>query len=94
MQLSDGNGNSVTQPLSLIINPKPFLGQASWQANRFKILFTGVSNQNYTLQTSTNLSSPHWISLFTTNSATANSFMIIDPAATNSTRFYRVWIGP
>ena len=94
VQLSDGDDNSATQPLSLTINPKLFLGKASWQTNRFEMLLTGASNQNYTVQTSTNLSSPNWISLFTTNSATANSFIIIDPAATNSTRFYRVLIGP
>jgi phage-related protein len=54
----------------------------------------GVSNQNYTLQMSTNLSSTNWISLFITNNTTANSILLTDPNAINKQRFYRVKVGP
>jgi hypothetical protein len=42
---------------------------------------------------STNLNSTNWLPLFITN-APANSFMVIDPAATNPQRFYRALVGP
>jgi hypothetical protein len=54
----------------------------------------GASNQNYTLQLSTNLISTNWTSLFITNSTTTNVFNLTDPNATNKQRFYRVLIGP
>jgi phage-related protein len=54
---------------------------------------TGAANQNYTVQMSTNLSSTNWISLFITNNATTNSFIVTDPNATNQQRFYRILIG-
>jgi hypothetical protein len=65
-----------------------------WLTNRFELWLTGVANQNYTIQMSTNLSSTNWISLFITNNAATNSFMVIDPNATNKQRFYRTLIGP
>lgn len=94
VRVTDVNSLTTTRPLTLTVNPQPVLGAASWQTNQFKMLLTGATNQNYTLQTATNLVSPSWISLFVTNSATTNSFMVIDPHATNSPRFYRILIGP
>ncbi len=55
---------------------------------------TGAANQNSTVQVSTNLSSTNWTSLFVTNSATTNSFIVTDPNATDKRRFYRVQVGP
>jgi len=43
---------------------------------------------------STNLSSPNWTSLFVTNSASTNSFIVTDPSATDKQRFYRVQAVP
>ncbi len=94
VQVNDQSSDVAYKALSITINPKPILGKINWQTNQFEMLLTGGSNQNYTVQAATNLVSPNWISLFTTNSATANSFLIIDPRATNATRFYRVLIGP
>jgi hypothetical protein len=54
----------------------------------------GATNQNYTLQVTTSLSPPDWISVFSTNSPAASTFMLVDPNATNQQRFYRVLIGP
>jgi hypothetical protein len=34
-----------------------------------------------------------WITLFITNNATTNSFLLTDPGATNKHRFYRVKVG-
>ncbi len=58
------------------------------------MLLVGASNQNYTIQMSTNLSASNWISLFFTNNATTNSFMVADPNANNQQRYYRLLIGP
>ena len=55
---------------------------------------TGATNQNYTLQVSTSLNPPNWTPLFVTNSATLNSFIVTNPAATNTQRFYRLSVGP
>jgi hypothetical protein len=55
---------------------------------QFTLSISGVVNQNYTLQVSTNLASTNWSSLFSfipTNSP----FQVIDRTATNSPRFYR-----
>lgn len=70
------------------------LGLPGWLTNQFQMRLTGASNQNYTVQMSTNLSSTNWISLFITNNTTTNSFLLTDPNATNQQRFYRILIGP
>jgi hypothetical protein len=67
---------------------------ASLNGNEFQMLLTGAPNQNYTVQMATNLSSTNWISLFITNNALTNSFLLTDPKATNQQRFYRILIGP
>ena len=58
------------------------------------MFLNGVSNQNYTLQMSTNLGATNWITLYITNNPAANSFLLADPNATNKQRFYRVLVGP
>ena len=93
VRLTDHNSLSVTRSLSLITSPKPVLALPTWLANQFQMRLIGVSNQNYTLQMSTNLSSTNWISLFITNNMTTNSFLLTDPNATNQQRFYRILIG-
>jgi hypothetical protein len=94
VRLTDHNSLSVTRSLSLITSPKPVLALPTWLANQFQMRLIGVSNQNYTLQMSTNLSSTNWISLFITNNTTANSILLTDPNAINKQRFYRVKVGP
>jgi hypothetical protein len=96
VQVSDSNpglANTTTKVLSIIINPQPLLGSPTWLTNQFQMRLIGASNQNYTVQMSTNLSSTNWISLFITNNTTTNSFLLTDPNATNQQRFYRILIG-
>jgi hypothetical protein len=86
---------TTNKVLSITINSKPvLLGLPGWLTNQFQMRLTGASNQNYTVQMSTNLSSTNWISLFITNNTTTNSFLLTDPNATNQQRFYRILIGP
>ena len=92
-QVQDQNGTTTNKVLSITINPKPVLGSASWLTNQFQMRLTGASNQIYTVQMSTNLSSATWTSLFITNNPTTNSFLLTDPNATNQQRYYRILIG-
>ncbi|MGA2028516.1 MAG: carboxypeptidase regulatory-like domain-containing protein [Verrucomicrobiota bacterium] len=96
VQVTDSSSVTMTNSkvLSITINPKPVLGLASWLTNQFQMRLTGGSNQNYTIQVSTNLSSTNWTTLFVTNNAVTNSFIIVDPSATNKQRFYRAVVGP
>jgi hypothetical protein len=97
VQVTDSNVSDppATKVLSITINPRPALDSAAKiSGTQFQFLLNGASNQNYTLQMSTNLSSTNWTALFVTNNPAANSFLLTDPDATNQQRFYRVLIGP
>ncbi len=94
VQVSDQSSDVTNKLFSITVNPKPVLSALNWLTNQFRMLLTGASNQNYTVQSSTNLSLSNWTSLYVTNSAATNSFIILDSHATNSTRFYRILIGP
>jgi hypothetical protein len=94
VQVTDANSAITNKALSIIVNPQPSLTPILWATNRFSMLLTGGSNQNYTLQTSTNLSLTNWTSLFVTSNRVANSFTVTDTNATNIQRMYRVLVGP
>ncbi|HEY1718482.1 MAG TPA: Ig domain-containing protein [Verrucomicrobiae bacterium] len=96
VQVTDSNVSDppTNKVLSITVNSKPVLSSPAWLTNQFQMQLTGAANQGYTIQMSTNLGSTNWISLFITNNATTNSFMVIDPNATNKQRFYRTLIGP
>jgi hypothetical protein len=96
VQATDASFTSRTKPLSLIINPQsgPVLGSPNWLNNQFQIRLTGVTGQNYTVELSTDAGLSNWTTLFITNNATASSFLVTDPNATNKQRFYRALVGP
>jgi hypothetical protein len=94
VQATDENFTVTNKVFGIIVNPKPVLSLASWFTNQFQMRLAGASNQNYTVQMSTNLNSASWISLFITNSPATNAFLLTDPRATNQQRFYRILIGP
>lgn len=94
VQVTDASFSSANQSLGLIINPKPSLGAPSRFAGQFQFLLSGGANQNYTIQTSTNLASTNWVSLYVTNNPSSGSFVIRVPDATNSRGFYRIVVGP
>ena len=82
-------------PLSLTItNPAPILSAPLWQNNRFQMRLTGLAGLNYSVQISTNLQPSSWSLLYVTNNATTNSFLVVDPQATNKQRSYRILVGP
>jgi hypothetical protein len=92
VRVTDHVSATLTRSLQLIINPKPVLSSPFWQASRFQMRLTGAAGQNYTVQTSTNLS--NWTSLYVTNNGLTNSFLVTDPNATNKQRSYRILVGP
>lgn len=95
VQVTDASSSVMDQSLGLIINPRPVLGAPAVLSNgQFQFLLSGGANQNYTLQMCTNLAAPSWVTLYTTNNSATNSFLLIDPGATNQQRFYRVMVGP
>jgi hypothetical protein len=93
IQLTDADFAVTHKTFSLVINPRPFLSALAWTTNRFSMLLTGASNQNYTIQASTNVSFG-WTSLFITNNPETNAFVVADPGATNPQKMFRVLIGP
>ena len=93
-QAIDATITVTNKVFGIIINPKPVLDLPARLASQFQMRLTGASNQNYTVQVSTNLGSSFWTSLFVTNSPTTNAFIVTDPNATNNQRFYRILIGP
>lgn len=94
VEATDADATAATKLLGILINFRPVLSLANWHTNQFQMRLTGASDQNYTLQASTNLSSTNWISLYITNNAQTNSFLVTDPNATNKQRFYRILVGP
>jgi hypothetical protein len=93
VQVTDTSFATTNKVFSILINPRPVLNSPSWMTNRFQMWLNGGSNQDYTVQLSTNLTSTNWIFLYLTNSATTNSFLVTDPNATGPLRFYRVLVG-
>lgn len=59
----------------------------------FGMQVSGATNQTYSVQYSTNIAGTNWIPLLLTNSR-SSSFPVIDYAATNSQRFYRILVAP
>jgi hypothetical protein len=94
VQVTDAVFTTTEQILSITVTPALSLSSPGWVGNEFQMRLNGAAGVNYTVQMSTDLSSTNWTSLFVTNSATANSFMVIDHNATDRQRFYRVMVGP
>jgi hypothetical protein len=93
VQVTDANSTVTNRTLSITVNPRPILSAIHWATNRFAMWLEGASDQNYTIQASTNPSS-NWASLFITNNPEASAFLVADPDATNKQKLYRVLIGP
>ena len=60
---------------------------------RYEFQLNGPPGVNYTVQYKTNLTSGIWNTLVITNSPTS-PIAVVDPSATNGSRFYRVLVGP
>ena len=82
--------------VTIVVYPanQPVMGQPLYiTPARFSFELYGANGNNYTIQTSTNLASTNWSTL-TVVSNLVNPYFFEDFQATNSTRFYRVFLGP
>lgn len=60
---------------------------------QFQFYLNAPPGVNYTVQYSTNLAISNWLTLVVTNNL-LSPITVVDPAATNKNRFYRVVVGP
>ena len=87
---------SATQAFSVLVNVpvKPQMQTTAFSNGFFTLTVNGDFGPDYIVQSSTNLSTTNWITLFTTNSPPL-PFNWADTGATNFTqRFYRIQLGP
>lgn len=94
IQVTDsGSGLTATNTFNVIVNAvtNPVIGGASFSQGQAVVTINGPQGPNYTLLTSTNLTS--WQALFTTNSPLI-PFTFTDTNLNLPDRFYRLQIGP
>jgi hypothetical protein len=97
VQTDDAYSTTTNKVFSIAVTatiPRPTISSLARLGGQFQMLLNGVSNQNYTLEMSTNLGTSSWVTLYITNNPAANSFLLTDPNATNKQRFYRILVGP
>ncbi|HTY85849.1 MAG TPA: DNA/RNA non-specific endonuclease [Candidatus Acidoferrum sp.] len=82
--LATSAGNFTVTPAA-----KPGFQSISFVEGQFSLMVTGASSASYTITVATNLSDPHWETLFTTNSP-ALPFTFVDTNTALPQRFYRV----
>jgi len=58
--------------------------------NTNTLSFVGVPGESYTIQFTTNVDTPNWLPLVTTNADSNGRAIVLDPDATAPQRFYRV----
>lgn len=98
VRVTDHNAVTTTRVLQLIVVAAPsrpgISSPARLSNGHFQMTVNGTAGQNYTIQYAPSLGNPsNWSTLEITNPA-ASAFSVTDPNATNSTRFYRVLVGP
>jgi hypothetical protein len=82
--------NLIVYPASL-----PQFGQpVHLSGSQFNFNLYGVNDDNYTVQTSTNLSISNWFTITIISNLPSSPFQVQDTQATNSARFYRAFEGP
>ncbi len=88
--------NSAVQSFKVTVLPpaKPVLGFLSLAKAGFQMSVAGDTGPDYSIYTTTNLSSPSWSLLLTTNPASTPFFFTDALAAGFIRRFYRVQLGP
>jgi len=93
--LATAGVNQLFRGLSLAPNAglAPQFFNAATATNGFALSWTALLNRNYTVQYNGDLNTTNWLTL--TNLTVAAPVMtVIDPASTNTNRFYRVVLNP
>ena len=91
-RVTDAQLNFVDRTLGLVVYPQPSLTALTRTGNQSQLQLTGTPGQYYAVEFSTNLANNQWFWLVTTN-LPAPTLNIIDPNATNRSRFYRTKVG-
>jgi len=88
---------SATQSFAVSVNPllRPTAGAASWNGGRFQFQVQGDFGPDYSVQRSTNLSSPaNWSTVWESNSPVLPFVWIASNVSDAPATFYRVLLGP
>jgi len=93
--LATAGVNQLFRGLSLAPNAglAPQFFNAATATNGFALSWTALLNRNYTVQYNGNLNTTNWLTL-TNLTVTTPVMTVIDPASTNTNRFYRVVLNP
>ncbi|MGO9587137.1 MAG: hypothetical protein ACLP2Y_13155 [Limisphaerales bacterium] len=85
---------SATNSFTVVVNAltNPIIGSVAISGGQVNMTVNGPQGPDYTLLTTTNLTTG-WQALFTTNSPTT-PFIFVDTNRTDASRFYRLQIGP
>jgi hypothetical protein len=83
-------GSVTSSPALLKVTTAPLaVTSPTIVSNKFNLLFSSQTGFTYVVEYKTNLNSPSWTPLLTTN-GTGNPVLIQDPTTNSSSRFYRV----
>lgn len=88
---------SATNNFTVTVNPlpAPATSAPSYAGGLFSVSVNGQIGPDYLLQATTNLTSPVWITVATTNSPATMPVLLTDPnAGTQPAQFYRILVGP
>lgn len=88
---------NATNTFTVRVNPlpAPTTGAPSYAGGLFSVSVNGQVGPDYLLQATTNLASPVWITVATTNSPATMPVLLTDPnAGTQPSQFYRILVGP
>ncbi len=95
------NHNVTIPPTNAVVNlvvypaNLPQFGQpVHVSASQFNFNLYGANNDNYTVQSSTNLATTNWLTLTIISNLPSSPFLVQDFQATNGVRFYRAFQGP
>jgi hypothetical protein len=97
-----GSGTNVTLVTGQATNLNFVVTRTNWPSlqsplrlsnTQFQFLLSGLAGQNYTIQSATNLGADDWQVVLETNPPCGTA-LILDPHATNNSRFYRAVVGP
>lgn len=86
--------NAVVNIVVYPANLPQFAQPVHVSSSQFNFNLYGANNNNYTVQTSTNLATTNWTTLLVISNLPNSPFLIQDFQATNAVRFYRAFQGP
>jgi hypothetical protein len=93
----DGTPNlSADNTFQVVVNPLPLptVSSSSYTSGQFSLSVAGQEGADYAVQVATNLASPVWVTVFSTNSPAMPFNYTDEDAGSAPQKFYRVIVGP